>query len=527
MRIAADASQTSEIFVGRFTMVNGETARAPMEMNNDDMSGSPEIKSSLRNGSSYQQQFHGDAHHHVVASNRAENLHALTVQWEGMPLLTQSTRQSIRYSKERKKKQWTWFPSEMEDIDDDEIPDWTPYHVSVRRTHRFSRRPWRRRIFLLMTEPITSIWSAVFFVILIVMIAASNIIMIMQTMERWQFVPDDCISCGGPTYYMFEDDAFEMPQDAPCECPPAPKPIIVAAEDWIVNFMAIEWSLRVLMFEPKPGAPSRYGFCCQWLSFLTEYTTIMDALAIFPYYAERFEKSNGLMSLRLLRLFRVFQLVRLGQYNTTFMSLTHVLTDSLPYIKLLAVALIFGAAFFGSMVYWLEKGEWKYYDKTGSYVFLRLANDGVTEEPSPFTSIPSAFWWFIVTATTVGYGDTVPTTTGGKCVAMVAMLVGVLVIAFPVSVFSDLWSKELKKVGLYEDEDEGDLSERSAPVATEPQRKQAHQASMESIEATEEEEDRKIEFRKSDLRKLAKHMRSIDRSQMRIRDILSKYDIDS
>lgn len=52
-----------------------------------------------------------------------------------------------------------------------------------------------------------------------------------------------------------------------------------------------------------------------------------------------------------------------------------------------------------------------------------------------------------MTATTVGYGDTVPTTLGGKLVATAAMLTGVLVIAFPVSVFSDLWSKELRKIG--------------------------------------------------------------------------------
>ena len=130
----------------------------------------------------------------------------------------------------------------------------------------------------------------------------------------------------------------------------------------------------------------------------------MDALAIFPYYAERFEKTNGLMSLRLLRLFRVFQLVRLGQYNSTFMSLTNVLYQSMLYLKLLMVVLLFGAAFFGSMMYWLEKGDWKYDDDTKSYKFLRESVDGNSYEPSPFTSIPKAFWWFLVTATTVGYG---------------------------------------------------------------------------------------------------------------------------
>ena len=38
-----------------------------------------------------------------------------------------------------------------------------------------------------------------------------------------------------------------------------------------------------------------------------------------------------------------------------------------------------------------------------------------------------------------------PTSTGGRYVAVLAMMMGVLVIAFPVSVFSELWDKELSQ----------------------------------------------------------------------------------
>ena len=44
----------------------------------------------------------------------------------------------------------------------------------------------------------------------------------------------------------------------------------------------------------------------------------------------------------------------------------------------------------------------------------------------------------------MGYGDTFPTSTAGKYVGAAAMMMGVLVIAFPVSVFSELWSQELR-----------------------------------------------------------------------------------
>lgn len=51
--------------------------------------------------------------------------------------------------------------------------------------------------------------------------------------------------------------------------------------------------------------------------------------------------------------------------------------------------------------------------------------------PSTFDSIPSAFWFVMVTITTTGYGDMVPTTFIGKLISFPAMMCGILLITLP------------------------------------------------------------------------------------------------
>lgn len=107
-----------------------------------------------------------------------------------------------------------------------------------------------------------------------------------------------------------------------------------------------------------------------------------------------------------------------------------------------------------------------------------------------------------MTATTVGYGDTYPTSTAGQCCAVIAMLTGVLVIAFPVSIFSDLWQEEMKhKLS----DDENDWS----PKMT-----------------SRNSDNSKVLMEKEDLKAIAECMRVIREKETRLETILSKYNVD-
>lgn len=318
-----------------------------------------------------------------------------------------------------------WVPGDFEDNEGPLLPppgsasggegDRRMVHSDQRRRGgRSRRRSVRRRFFLFLTEPDSSLCSAAFFFVLIFAIFLSNVIMVMQTMDTFQYTPTDCHVCGGEAVFLFDDDNAavlnakqqQQQQQHSCVCPPEPLGYLKTVVDYLMYFFAVEWTLRVLCYCPHAADPNGVGVLLgkirKWIGYVTSTSTLIDALAIWPYFFETLPK--GLVSLRLLRLFRVFQLVRLGQYNTMFVTLTNVLQKSAQYLKLMVLAVLFGAALFGSLLFWLEQGTWKYWEPTGDYQYIRTGKDGVNEEISPFKSIPSAFWWFVVTATSVGYG---------------------------------------------------------------------------------------------------------------------------
>jgi len=55
---------------------------------------------------------------------------------------------------------------------------------------------------------------------------------------------------------------------------------------------------------------------------------------------------------------------------------------------------------------------------------------------SQMESIPDAFWWAIITMTTVGYGDKVPVGTIGKLIGAACAITGVLTLAIPVPIIT-------------------------------------------------------------------------------------------
>ncbi len=83
-----------------------------------------------------------------------------------------------------------------------------------------------------------------------------------------------------------------------------------------------------------------------------------------------------------------------------------------------------------------------------AYLFEQQASQTACGETC-IETLPQAMWWAITTATTVGYGDYAPVTTGGRVVAIFLMFTGIALYGLLTATLSQLiWAKKRKHGGI-------------------------------------------------------------------------------
>lgn len=198
--------------------------------------------------------------------------------------------------------------------------------------------------------------------------------------------------------------------------------------------VAIVLSVAVVMLESVAGIRARHGTLLrtlEWgmtLLFAAEYVMrlaivqrphryalsfygLVDLLALLPTIASLLVPgAQSLLAVRMLRLLRVFRILKLGRYLDEASTLRTALWASRRKIAVFVMFVFTLVVVLGALMYLVEGGK------------------------GGFTSIPRSVYWAVVTLTTVGYGDISPVTPLGQFVATIIMLLGYGILAVPTGI---------------------------------------------------------------------------------------------
>jgi voltage-gated potassium channel len=185
-------------------------------------------------------------------------------------------------------------------------------------------------------------------------------------------------------------------------------------------FDLLEWSFT-LLFSVEYIA----RLCCvrHPLRYATSFFGIIDLLSVLPTYLALFmPEIHALLDVRILRLLRIFRILKLTLYVQEYQILTGAVAASRRKILVFLSMVVMVVLVMGTLMY-------------------------VVEGPANgFTSIPKAMYWAIVTMTTVGYGDMTPHTDVGKAIASLMMLLGWGVLAVPTGIVTaEMTSQRLSR----------------------------------------------------------------------------------
>ena len=176
--------------------------------------------------------------------------------------------------------------------------------------------------------------------------------------------------------------------------------------EWIFTILfTIEYILRVY------SAKNRR-------KYIFSFMGIVDLLAIIPTYLMFiYPPIRYLLDIRVIRLIRIFRVLKLNNYVKGAYTMQIALRSSRPKIIVFLLSVSIVVILVGTLMYIIEGPE------------------------NGFNNIANSIYWAVITLTTVGYGNIVPATAMGKVLASCIMILGYAIIAVPTGIVSSEFTK--------------------------------------------------------------------------------------
>ncbi|XP_041093561.1 potassium voltage-gated channel subfamily A member 7 [Polyodon spathula] len=268
-------------------------------------------------------------------------------------------------------------------------------------------REFQKQLWLLFEYPDSSSAARIVAIISVMVILISIVVFCLETLPEFKDERELLI--------LHPQPPLPPPQNSSSSSPLPPPAQLNIFQDpfFVVETICICWFSFELL--------ARFGACPSKPAFFRDIMNMIDFMAIIPYFVTlgtELARSKGgtpamsLAIIRVIRLVRVFRIFKLSRHSKGLQILGQTLKASMRELGLLIFFLFIGVILFSSAVYFAEADH----------------------KDTAFTSIPEAFWWAVVTMTTVGYGDMAPATVGGKLVGSLCAIAGVLTISLPVPV---------------------------------------------------------------------------------------------
>jgi len=196
------------------------------------------------------------------------------------------------------------------------------------------------------------------------------------------------------------------------------------------------WSDLVMVLIFSVDLIARFTVCPNHAAFLKSAMNWIDLLSVLPSWVEwaliaalgtGTSRRFDLRVLRVLRLIKIFRVLKFGRYSKGMQTFVMALTKSSEPLIILFFLLGIAMVVFASLMHLVE------------------GQSGDPRVFEAFETIPRAFWWTLVTMTTVGYGDAYPVTDGGYAIATACMMVGIIIMALPITVLGTTFTSLLEE----------------------------------------------------------------------------------